>query len=96
MRNPNTATRRWPLATVAALVLAAGLVGPRPALASSCPPPDSDVRCPGSEMCIRVEKNVCPTRPRRPMLTIKRACCKDARGRVRCEHFEHCPSRSPS
>jgi hypothetical protein len=85
---------RWPLAIAAALVLAAGLAGP--ALASPCPPPDSEVRCPNTETCIRVDRKVCPSRPRRPTMTIKRACCKDAQGRIRCNHFEHCPSRSPS
>lgn len=52
--------------------------------------------CGRGQTLVRVDTKVCPALPRRPALTIKRACCENRSGKVHCRPFAHCPSRSPS
>jgi len=54
------------------------------------------LNCPGREMLVRVDQATCPATPNRPLIVRQRACCKNPAGRVHCDHFEHCPSHSPS
>lgn len=55
-----------------------------------------NLNCPGRETLVRVDEKTCDPTPNRPLIVIKRACCQNPAGRVHCDHFEHCPSHSPS
>ncbi len=53
-------------------------------------------RCPAGKDKAREDTKVCPANKRRPALVLRRACCRNARGRVACRSFGPCPARSPS
>lgn len=82
----------------ALVLLASTLAAPIAVFADS---QDDDERkpnlnCPGRETLVRVDEAFCPATPHRPFIVRKRACCQNPRGTVHCDHFEHCPSQSPS
>jgi hypothetical protein len=53
-------------------------------------------RCGPNQTLVSVEQKVCPATPRRGAVIFERACCMTNRGTMRCDHFQHCPKRSPS
>ncbi|HEY2389525.1 MAG TPA: hypothetical protein VGK30_21425 [Candidatus Binatia bacterium] len=57
---------------------------------------NKNLNCPGRETLVRVDENICPANPHRPVIIRKRACCQNPAGRVHCDHFEHCPRESES
>ena len=57
---------------------------------------DDSLRCNGRQEIVRVEEKVCPPRPHRSAIVVKRACCRNPAGKVHCRGFRQCPNRSPS
>jgi hypothetical protein len=52
--------------------------------------------CPPGKTLVDEDTKVCPANPRRHAIVLKRACCENRNGRVRCKPFDKCPKRSPS
>ncbi len=88
MRWRERTTRALRVLVVAGGVLAPGMLAPAPA--------DAAVTCPPSATLVRIEEKVCPANDRRPPIVRQRACCQNPQGRIRCDHFAHCPRSSPS
>lgn len=55
-----------------------------------------NLRCEGRQDLVRIEEKVCPPNPHRPVIVVKRACCRNPAGKVHCRGFRQCPNRSPS
>jgi hypothetical protein len=74
---------------VTAVLLA--MLAPRVASASS-----ASLKCPGRYSVDHFDSKICPANAKRPAITVKRACCRNPEGKIRCRHMPHCPRRSPS
>jgi len=79
-----------------ALALGSGFATPRLADASLALDDLKADQCGGRKTLIGVQQRICPSTKRRPAVVVRRACCANAKGKVRCRHFPHCPRRSPS
>ena len=53
-------------------------------------------KCPGRFTIDHFDTKTCPANAHRGQITVKRACCKNPEGKIRCRHMPHCPRRSPS
>jgi hypothetical protein len=73
---------------VVAVVVSAGLAAPAAA--------KQEARCNPGQETLRIEQKTCPATALRPPIVLERACCLHRNGKMRCEHFPHCPKRSPS
>ncbi len=79
------------LVVAGALTLGAGFAIPSVASAAL----EDQTSC-GRRTVVEIDNKICPTTRRRPAVVIHRACCANAKGKVRCKHFPKCPRRSPS
>ena len=73
---------------VAAVVMSAGLATPASA--------KQEARCNPGQETLRIETKTCQATANRPAIVLERACCLHRNGKMRCEHFPHCPKRSRS
>lgn len=48
-------------------------------------------QCPPNATLVSLDSKTCPNGVVR-----QRACCRNPKGKVRCDSFPHCPSKSPS
>jgi hypothetical protein len=80
------------LVVAGALVLGAGFTAP--SIASAALEMDS-TQC-GRRTVVGIDDKICPSTRRRPAVVIHRACCANAKGKVKCKRFPKCPRRSPS
>ena len=80
------------LVVAGALALGSSFAAPRLASAAI---EASSTEC-GRRTMVNIDDKVCPTTKRRPAVVIHRACCANARGKVKCKRFPRCPRRSPS
>jgi hypothetical protein len=81
--------RKW-FVFVAAAVVSTGVSVPAHAVRIRV------AHCQPSQTLIRVEQKICPARPTLPAIVLERACCLRKDGKMRCQNFQPCPSRSPS
>jgi len=82
---------RWRVTGAALVLYGVGVLAPAPALAKH------EAHCPPGQTLLDIEHKDCPITPNRPPLTLARACCLHKDGKTkRCDHFPHCPKRSPS
>ena len=73
-----------------------GFVTPRSAGASIALDALTADRCGPRKTLVDLQQKICPATPRRPAVVVNRACCANAKGKVHCKAFPHCPRRSPS
>ena len=79
------------------MLLAAGIASPPGAAASQWTRRQAQKEsCPRNRTLVDVDTKICPANPRRQAIVLKRACCENRVGRVRCKPFDKCPKRSPS
>ena len=52
--------------------------------------------CGHGRTVVGIDDKICPANRRRPAVVIHRACCANAKGKVKCKHYPRCPRRSPS
>jgi hypothetical protein len=78
------------------MLLAAGLALPPPAAAGFAERHAKKQTCPRGRTLVDLDTKICPANKRRHSIVLKRACCEDRRGRVKCKPFIKCPKRSPS
>ena len=79
-----------------ALVVGMGLAVPRSAGATVRLDDLRADRCGGRKTLVDLQQKICPATQRRPAVVVQRACCANAKGKVTCRRFPHCPRRSPS
>lgn len=89
-------TRGRLVAGAVTLLLAAGLASPPQAAADWAMRQAKKQSCPRSKTLVDLDTRVCPATPRRHAIVLKRACCENRIGKVRCKPFDKCPKRSPS
>jgi hypothetical protein len=82
------------LVAASALVVGTGFGAPR--LASAALEAAQATNCGRGRTVVGVDDKICPSTRRRPAVVIHRACCANAKGKVKCKHFPRCPRRSPS
>jgi len=82
------------LAMAGVLVLGTGFAAPR--LASAALEAANAMTCGRNRTVVEIDDKVCPSTKRRPAVVIHRACCANAKGKVKCKRFPKCPKRSPS
>jgi hypothetical protein len=78
------------------LLLAAGLALPSLASAGFAERHAKKQTCGRNRTLVDLDTKICPATPRRHSIVLKRACCENRRGRVRCKPFLKCPKRSRS
>jgi hypothetical protein len=78
------------------LLLAAGLASPPLAAAGFAERHAKKQTCPRNRTLVDLDTKICPANPHRSAIVLKRACCEDRRGHVRCKPFIKCPKRSRS
>ena len=79
-------------AMLGASLLAIALGMPAPASAACA----DNVKCGKNQTVARVETKECKANKKRPAITIRRACCQDKKGKIKCKPFKKCPKKSPS
>jgi len=79
-----------------AMLLAAGLALPPLAAAGWAQRQAKKESCPKNKTLVDVDTKICPATPRREAIVVKRACCENRKGKVKCKPFTKCPKRSPS
>jgi hypothetical protein len=75
----------------AALVVAGGLAWSVPAFACA-----DNVQCGKNRTVSRIETKTCKANKKRAAIVVRRACCENKKGKVRCLPFKKCPKKSPS
>ena len=78
------------------MLLAAGLALPPLAAAGWAQRQAKKESCPKNKTLVDVDTKICPATPRREAIVVKRACCENRKGKVKCKPFTKCPKRSPS
>ena len=78
------------------MLLAAGLASPPLAAAGWAQRQAKKASCPKNKTLIDTDTKICPATPRREAIVVKRACCENRKGKVKCKPFTKCPKRSPS
>jgi len=81
---------------VAALVVFAFLVPGTAHALSFRQRQEKATNCAAAKTLVRIDTRICPANRRRPALPIRRACCANLRGKVKCKAYGKCPARSPS
>jgi hypothetical protein len=84
---------------VVALTLGAGLLGPGMVAAADvyCPAgKPNNCTCGSSQQLVRSESKACKATSRRAAFNRFRACCQNAKGKVKCKPFKKCPKVSPA
>jgi len=57
--------------------------------------PEDKLDCPGKQVVVRTDEKLCPDKPGRPAVLLKRVCCQ-SNGATYCRPFHPCPPRSRS
>ncbi len=83
------------VAGAVAMLLAAGLALPPMAAAGWAQRHAKKQTCPPGKTLVDLDTKICPANPRRNAIVLKRACCENRGGHVRCKPFLKCPRRSP-
>lgn len=81
----------WTAAAAAAALMLDGGLGGGTAEAAI-----DTARCGPRQTLVRTDTRECKATKFRPAITIRRACCENAKGKVRCKPFKKCPRKSPS
>jgi len=79
-----------------AMLLAAGLALPPLASAGWAERQAKKQTCPANKTLVDLDTKICPATPRREAIVLKRACCENRKGKVKCKPFTKCPKRSKS
>ena len=77
---------------VAALIVAGGVAWSAPAMAKCA----DNVKCGKNQTVVRTETKTCKANKQRPAIVVRRACCENKKGKIRCLPFKKCPKKSPS
>jgi hypothetical protein len=81
----------------AVMLLAVGLAAPSPASAGPWSLRHAKKQtCPPGKTLVDLDTKICPANPLRDAVVLKRACCENRKGKVKCKPFLKCPKRSKS
>lgn len=72
-----------------------GLVLSRSASAAPCSP-QGKITCPTGKTLVRTDTRECKANKFRTAAIVRRACCQNAKGKVKCKPYPKCPKKSCS